>query len=213
MRRALAQECNRLMRARILSAQVEIAIAAEDGATAAAAAEELEAIADDYGSVALMAAAAYAKGRVMLASGEAPVSLGLLRRAWELWQAADCPYEAAEARRALGLACRQVGDDEGAELALTSSQATFERLGAETESARTAELLRARRSVAGLTEREIEVLRLVAAGKSNREIAAELYLSVKTVARHLSNIFCKIDVSSRTAAAAFAYAHGLIEEP
>jgi ATP/maltotriose-dependent transcriptional regulator MalT len=213
MRRALAQECNRLMRARILSAQVEIAIAAEDGATAAAAAEELEAIADDYGSVALMAAAAYAKGRVMLASGEAPVSLGLLRRAWELWQAADCPYEAAEARRALGLACRQVGDDEGAELALTSSQATFERLGAETESARTAELLRVRRSVAGLTEREIEVLRLVAAGKSNREIAAELYLSVKTVARHLSNIFCKIDVSSRTAAAAFAYAHGLIEEP
>jgi DNA-binding NarL/FixJ family response regulator len=88
----------------------------------------------------------------------------------------------------------------------------FERLGAGTERTRTTELLGARPPTAGLTVREIEVLRLVAAGKSNREIAAELYLSVKTVARHLSNIFCKIDVSSRTAATAFAYEHGLIDE-
>jgi DNA-binding NarL/FixJ family response regulator len=88
----------------------------------------------------------------------------------------------------------------------------FERLGAAVESARTAELLGTRPAIAGLTPREIEVLRLVAAGKSNREIADELYLSVKTVARHLSNIFCKIGVSSRTAATAFAYEQGLIAE-
>jgi len=134
----------------------------------------------------------------------------------ELWQAEDCPFEAAEARRMMGLACRQVGDQEGAELAIGSALAVFERLGAARETAKTAELLAVRAGAgaqpAGLSDREVEVLRLVAAGKSNREIASELYLSVKTVARHLSNIFCKIDVSSRTAAAAFAYEHGLIEE-
>ncbi len=213
VRRALAQEPNRLMRARLLSAQVEIAIAGGDVATATSASEELGVIARDYGSVALEAAAAFAQGRAELASDQAPAALGSLRRAWELWQAADCPFEAAETRRALGLACRQVGDADGAELALCSSLAVFEQLGATGESARTAELLGARPPVAGLTSREIEVLRLVAAGKSNREIAADLYLSAKTVARHLSNIFCKIDVSSRAAATAFAYEHGLIDEP
>ncbi|HEV2980913.1 MAG TPA: LuxR C-terminal-related transcriptional regulator [Solirubrobacteraceae bacterium] len=212
VRRTLAQEPNRLMRARLLSAQVEIAIAGDELPTATGAANELAEIAREYGSVALEAAAAFAQGRVQLAAGEASAALGSLQRASELWQTADCPFEAAETRRAIGLACRVVGDADGAELALSSALAAFEHLGAGTEAARTAGELRQRQSVAGLTAREIEVLRLVAAGKSNREIAAELYLSVKTVARHLSNIFCKIDVSSRTAAAAFAYEHGLIEE-
>jgi ATP/maltotriose-dependent transcriptional regulator MalT len=212
VRRALAQESNRLPRANLLSAQVEIGVASGDLATATAAAQELDAIAVAFGSAALQAAAAFAHGRVELAADQVPIALASLRRAWELWQAADCPFEAAEARRALGLACRAAGDAEGAELALSSSLAAFERLGAMVESARTAELMGARAPVAGLTTREVEVLRLVAAGKSNREIAAELYLSVKTIARHLSNIFCKIDVSSRTAATAFAYEHGLIDE-
>ena len=212
VRRALAQESNRLVRARLLSAQVEIEIAGDDLPAAEAAAEELAEIAREYGSVALEAAAAFAQGRVQLAKGEAPAALASLQRAWELWQTADCPFEAAETRRAMGLACRAVGDADGAELALSSSLAAFEQLGAKAEASRTAEALGGRPSVAGLTARELEVLRLVAAGKSNREIAAELYLSVKTVARHLSNIFCKIDVSSRAAATAFAYEHGLIEE-
>jgi ATP/maltotriose-dependent transcriptional regulator MalT len=213
VRRGLAQESNRLARARLLAAQVEISIASGDLSDASTAAGELDGIARDYGSVALEAAAAFAQGRVELASGHAAAALGSLHRAWELWQAADCPFEAAEARRVLGLACREVSDTEGAELALSSSLAVFERLGAAAEAARTAELLGARPLVAGLTKREVEVLRLVAAGKSNREIAAELCLSVKTVARHLSNIFCKIGVSSRAAATAFVYEHGLIAEP
>src|SRR5579859_6236926 len=216
MRRALAQEGNRLARARLLSAQVEIAVADGDLDGAGEAAEELGTIADDYGSEALQAAAALARGRVELAGNQAPAALGSLRRAWELWQAADCPFEAADARRVLGLACREVGDLEGAELALRSSLSVFERLGAKEVAARTAALLTrpgdGRPRVAGLTEREVEVLRLVAAGKSNREVAGELCLSVKTVARHLSNIFYKTGVSSRTAAAAFAYEHGLIDE-
>ena len=214
LRRALAQESNRLMRARLLAAQVEIAIASADLATARAAAGELGVISADYGSVALAAAAASAEGRVLLASDDAPSALSSLHRAWELWQQADCPFEMAETRRTLGLACHNVGDDEGAQLALGSAMAGFERLGAAAEAARTAELLGSKRpAVAGLTAREIEVLRLVASGGSNREIADELYLSVKTVARHLSNIFCKIGVSSRSAATAFAYEHGLVTEP
>ncbi len=213
VRRALAQESNGLMRAKLLAAQVEIAIAGDDLPPGRRAAEELAKIASMYGSMALDAAAASAQGRVELAGGEASAALGSLSRAWELWQTADCPFEAAETRRVLGLACREVGDADGAELALSSALAGFEQLGAKTEAGRTAEQLSERQSVAGLTAREIEVLRLVAAGKSNREIAAELYLSVKTVARHLSNIFCKIDVSSRSAATAFAYEHGVIDEP
>jgi ATP/maltotriose-dependent transcriptional regulator MalT len=218
VRRALAHEPNRLVRAKLLAAQVEIAIASGDLAIGEASAEELGDIASAYGSEALQAAAALAQGRIALANGRAPDALRSLHIAWELWQAADCPFEAADARRALGLACREVGDSEGAELALTSSLAVFERLGARREAASTAALLGAPAAagserVAGLTARELEVLRLVAAGQSNREIAGELFLSVKTVGRHLSNIFCKIGVSSRTAATAFAYEHGLIDEP
>jgi ATP/maltotriose-dependent transcriptional regulator MalT len=212
VRSTLAHESNRLLRARLLSAQVEIAIAGDDVPAARLAAKELAEIAREYGSVTLEAAAAFAQGRVELAAGEASAALAPLRRAWERWQTADCPFEAAQTRRAVGLACREVGDGDGAELALSSSLAAFEQLGASGEAGRTAELLGVRPSVAGLTSREIEVLHLVAAGKSNREIAAELYLSVKTVARHLSNIFCKIDVSSRSAATAYAYEHGMIDE-
>jgi ATP/maltotriose-dependent transcriptional regulator MalT len=219
LRRVLAEEPNRLVRARLLAAQVKVALAGGELETAGTAADELGRIARDYGSEALEASAISSRGAVEFATGDIDAALRSLRRAWELWQVADCPFEAAEARRLLGLASRRIGDEEGADLAIGWARDVFERLGASTESARTTELLgapaqpaadpRGAPLPAGLTAREVEVLCLVAAGKSNREIAAELYLSAKTVARHLSNIFCKLDVSSRTAAAAFAFEHGL----
>jgi ATP/maltotriose-dependent transcriptional regulator MalT len=211
LRSALAQETNRLVRAKLLPAQVEVAIAAGDSDSAAAAADELEGIAREYGSTALEAAAAAARGAVELARDDAPAALLSLRHAWDLWQAVDCPFEAAVARRMLGRACRALGDEDGADLALSGARVVFEQLGAALEARRTAELLGARAEPNGLTAREIEVLRLVAAGKSNREIAGELCLSVKTVARHLENIFCKLGVSSRTAATALAYKQGVVE--
>jgi DNA-binding NarL/FixJ family response regulator len=107
----------------------------------------------------------------------------------------------------LGRACLALGDEDGAELAIGGAQAVFERLGAK----RTAELGGASAQPGGLTAREIEVLRLVAAGNSNKQIAEELYLSVKTVARHLENIYFKLGVSSRTAATALAYRDGLLD--
>jgi ATP/maltotriose-dependent transcriptional regulator MalT len=213
IRGALTQESsNRLGRAKLLPAQVEIAIAADDLETAQTAVDELEEIAGDYGSPALEAAAASARGALQLAQNDATGALRTLRRAWQLWQALDCPFEAASARRLLGLACRKGGDEDGAELALSAALTAFEGLGAAREAASTAKLLRGGRP-AGLTEREVEVLRLVAAGKSNRDIADELFISVKTVARHLSNIFFKLGVSSRSAATAFAYTHGIVKQP
>jgi ATP/maltotriose-dependent transcriptional regulator MalT len=214
IRGALIEESwNRLGRAKLLPAQVEIAIAGGDFDTALAAVDELDAIAGDYGSPTLEAAAASARGALQLAQDDATAALRTLRRAWQLWQALDCPFEAAGARRQLGLACRKGGDEESAELALSAAHAAFEKLGAALEAVRTSELLGRGGLPAGLTEREVEVLRLVAAGKSNREIADELFISVKTVARHLSNIFFKLGVSSRTAATAFAYTHALVKDP
>ena len=122
------------------------------------------------------------------------------------------PYEAARARVLIALACRQLGDKEGAEMELDAARWAFEQLGAVPDMARTEAL--SRKAVAkpagGLTARELEVLRLVATGKTNRSIAADLFLSEKTVARHVSNIFAKLGVPSRAAATAHAYEHGLV---
>jgi DNA-binding NarL/FixJ family response regulator len=122
------------------------------------------------------------------------------------------PYEAARARVLSGLACRQLGDEEGAEMELDAARWAFEQLGAVPDLARAQALSRkvAARPAGGLTARELDVLRLVATGKTNRSIAADLFLSEKTVARHVSNIFTKLGVSTRAAATAYAYEHELL---
>ncbi len=118
------------------------------------------------------------------------------------------PYEAARARVDIARACRALGDDEGYEVELGAARATFEQLGAEPDAA-SLESLRTTKT-SPLTERELEVLRLVAAGRTNREIAAQLVISPHTVSRHLQNIFLKLDLSSRAAATAYAYEHKLV---
>jgi DNA-binding NarL/FixJ family response regulator len=134
-----------------------------------------------------------------------------LRLALEIWQELEAPYEVARTRELIGLACRALGDDEAASLELDAARTTFEALKATPDAARVAALTApAGISPHGLTARELEVLRLVAAGRSNREIAAQLVISEHTVARHLQNIFAKLDVSSRTAAASFAFEHELV---
>ena len=132
--------------------------------------------------------------------------------AWKVWHELDAPYEAARARVLLGLACRELGDQDGAAMELDAARSAFEQLGAMPDVVRVETLARAAasRTAGTLTARELQVLRLVATGMANRAIAAELFLSEKTVARHLSNIFTKLDVSSRSAATAYAYEHGLV---
>src|SRR5207244_7723425 len=128
-----------------------------------------------------------------------------------VWQQVGAPYNAARARAALGRACLALKDLDGAALELDAARAVFERLGAVPDVA-AIDALRSgeTRGRDGLTGRELEVLRLVAAGKTNKAIARELCLSERTVDRHVSNIFTKLDVSTRSAATAYAYEHGLV---
>ena len=212
IRTALDQAQDRLARAKVLVAYVEIVLAAGDVPAAAAAANELSQIAADLGMPFLHAVAAHATGAVLLAGGDARAALVSLRRALTAWQELQAPYEAARARVLIGLAHRQQGDTDTAEMELDAACRVFRQLGAAPEVARVEALSRTAKpkTAGGLTAREAQVLRLVAAGKSNQAIAADLVISEHTVARHVQNIFAKLGVSSRSAATAFAFKHGLL---
>jgi DNA-binding NarL/FixJ family response regulator len=136
--------------------------------------------------------------------------LPYLRKAAQTWARVDNPYELARTRALIGRALTELGDQGSGEAELRAAATVFGALGAAPALAEVQRLLTPGAAPAGLTGREVEVLRMVAAGRSNAAIAAELVLSEKTVARHLSNIFAKLDVGSRTAAAAFAFEHDLV---
>ncbi|WP_225803537.1 LuxR family transcriptional regulator [Streptomyces sp. NK15101] len=199
-----------LGRARLLAARTEVALAVRDVPGAAGAAAELEVLAGDVPL--LRAMADTARGAVALAEARPEPALRLLRRALAGWLELRVPYEAAQVRMLLAAADRTVGDEEAARLELGAARAVFERLGAAPDTRRAAALLTRgtrRRLPGGLTAREAEVLRLVASGGTNRDIARALVISEHTVARHLNNIFAKLGVGSRAAATAYAYAHDL----
>lgn len=208
--RVLGETVDRPGRAALLAAAVEIALRRDERVDARAACVELQEIADEYGSEFLAAAAAYAWGAVLLAEGEVADALAALRRAARGWQELEAPYESGRTRALIALACRALGDDDSATQELEAARDTFAELGAAPDVARVDALLAGGVSaVLGLTSRELEVLRLVAKGSSNREIAGALVISEHTVARHVQNIFAKLGVSSRTAAGAFAHEHDL----
>jgi DNA-binding CsgD family transcriptional regulator len=212
IRRVLAEPADRLQRARLLPACVELALAAGDTDEARRGCAELHEIAEAQGSEAMKAMAARARGELALAEDDAPGALASLRDAARRWQELEAPYEAARARVLLGLACRALGDEDTASLELEAARGVFEQLGAAPDLARVDRLTRSSPAadVYGLTRRELQVLRLVADGATNRAIAAELVLSERTVDRHVSNILAKLGVPSRAAATAFAYEHGLL---
>ena len=199
-------------RARLLPAYVEIMLAARDRERASRACADLEAVAASFGSAMLHALAGHARGAAALEDGDGRGALVALRRAWKLWQELEAPYEGARSRVLIAQACRSLGDDETAVLELEAARTVFEQLGAAPDLVRVDSLAGAAApgDSGGLSGRELEVLRLVAAGKSNKVIAAELVLSKRTVDRHVSNIFVKLRVSTRAAATAFAYEHELI---
>jgi DNA-binding CsgD family transcriptional regulator len=153
--------------------------------------------------------AAQARGAVELAQGAASDALVALRMAARTWQQLAAPYELARTRSLVALACRALGDEEAAKLELEAAREALTALGASSD---LAGLERTREHVdrRGLTERELEVLRHLAAGETNKAIAAELVLSERTIDRHVSNIFVKLGVSTRAAATAYAYEHQLV---
>jgi ATP/maltotriose-dependent transcriptional regulator MalT len=211
IRRALAETEDPLKLASMLPACVEILLACGDVDEARSASERLETIAGRYESTMLRGMVGHARGAVQLAEGDPRAALSALRAAAESWRALDAPYEIARSRALIGEACRALGDEDTAVLELEAARDAFADLGAPVELARVDALLRrGPQQPHGLSAREHEVLRLVASGRSNREVAAELVISEHTVARHVQNIYAKLGVSSRAAATAFAFEHGLV---
>jgi ATP/maltotriose-dependent transcriptional regulator MalT len=211
IRQAL-DEADPVARPKLLAPFVEIMVAAGEIGPAAEAARELAAIGKSGGQPPLLRAlAARAEGLVQLAKGDPASALVFLRRAWSLWQTLDAPYEAARDRVAIARSCLATGDRAGATLELEAAREAFDRLGAVGDRAAVDSLLGTPPPTpGGLSPREVEVLVLVAHGGTNRGIAEELGISERTVDRHVSNIFTKLDVSSRAAATAFAYEHRLV---
>ena len=212
IRRALSETLGTLERLGLLSASVTIMLAAGDVDAARAAVGEMTLIAEVYDTPAVQSEVAAAKGALALNEDDAATALPLLREAARWWREIEAPYPVATLSALIALACRSLGDEEAARLELESARAIFARLGARPDLRRVETLLRPAEPVGahGLTPREIEVLRLVAAGKTNHAIASELFLSERTVHRHVTNIFDKLGVRSRTAAASYAIQHHII---
>jgi ATP/maltotriose-dependent transcriptional regulator MalT len=212
IRRCVDESRERGGRSRILGAYIEILLAANDVATARAAADELHEIAEAFDAPFLHASAAQWNGAVSLAEGNADAALASLYRALEIWRELEAPYQEGQTRVSIALASRALGDDDTAELELGAARSLFQRLGAVGDIERVEDLSRegASKGSARLTARELEVLGLVATGKTNRAIADALGLSEKTVARHVANIFMKLGLSTRAAATAYAYQHKLV---
>jgi DNA-binding CsgD family transcriptional regulator len=211
--RVLQEARHRRARSRVLGAAVEILLACDDVAGARRAADELEILAQTLGTAFLRATAAQTAGAVLLAEQNPTAALTACRTAWTLWRELNVPYEAARTQVLIAQACRTLGDRDSAEIELEAARRAFQKLGATPDLARLQTSDVAPRAAGGLTIRELQVLRLVATGRKNRVIAHELGLSEKTVARHISNIFNKLDVASRAAATAYAFEHRLVEPP
>jgi DNA-binding NarL/FixJ family response regulator len=210
IRRALEEARNPRTRSRILAPAVEILLAAGDRPGARSAAEELVRIAETTDTLFLRALAAHASGVILLADGKPGAALAALREATGTWRQLDAPYEAARARLQTGQAHQALGNEDAAALDIDAARHAFLELGAALDLKSLEPLPR---TSSPLTAREIEVLRLVATGRTNRAIADALGISEKTVARHLSNIFTKLGLSTRAAATAYAYQHGLVSRP
>ncbi len=198
-------------RPEVLAAWNEIALATKDVKAARSAADELARIANESNAPLLSALAAQAEAAVLLAEEDAQAALTKAGRAWALFQELEAPYYAARARVLIASAARALGDHDSAARELDAARWVFEQLGAAPDLARVDELTHrtSEHSAGGLTTREAQVLRLVAQGKTNKAIASELFISEKTVHRHVSNIFLKLNLSTRAAATAYAYQHDL----
>lgn len=201
------------VRCRLLAASTEVLLAARDLAGARAAADELQALASQHDVPFLRAMAAQASGAVHLAAENAGAAVRCLQEACAGWQELDAPYDLARTRALMGIACRQQGDHDTGQMHLDAARSVLRELGAAPDLTRLERLvLKTAPGASGLlSPRELEVLRLIALGRTNRAIAEELFLSEKTVARHVSNILTKLSVSSRAAATAYAYEHALTE--
>lgn len=217
MRRVLSAARDPLQRTRFLPAHVEIMLAASELGEARRAADELALLAEGFGMELLSAISQHAQGAVTLAEGDARAAIEPLQRAQAVWQRIGAPYLSARIRVLVGRAFQELGDEEGAQLERDAAQRIFVELGAAPDVAAIDPLSvtpciekTSTNGAQGLSPRELEVLLLLASGKTNKLIAGAIFVSEKTVDRHVSNIFAKLGVPTRAAATAWAYRHGLL---
>jgi DNA-binding NarL/FixJ family response regulator len=211
--RRMAEEVKEVaVRARILDALVQIALAAKDLPAARAAANELQEISARHGADFLRALSRRAAGAVLLSDDDAGAAATVLRQALSIWRDLEAPYETSQTRVLLARAYRRIGDEDAAVIELSAARDAFQKLGARTDLEQAENLLTdAPQAIRGpLTSRETQVIQLVAEGRTNKAIANVLGVSEKTVARHMSNIFTKLDLTSRAAATAYAYRNKLV---
>jgi ATP/maltotriose-dependent transcriptional regulator MalT len=206
---------NRLQRIAGLEVAVHALVALSEHDRARAGLAEMQALADDVGTDLLRASALAAEGAVATADGDLERARLRLEDAVGLFQRNGAPFETARSRTELARVLRALGRPDAAREHARAAYDAMRAMHAELEAERAAALLRELGSAdtgtagANLTKRETEVLRLVAQGLSNPEIAERLVLSEHTVHRHLANLLGKLGVSSRAAAAAWAARHGL----
>jgi DNA-binding CsgD family transcriptional regulator len=210
LHRVLAERERADDRLPLLPAVVEVCLAAGQIDEAKGVIAEMESTAQTYPTTAMLAIVDGARGAVALMEDRPAGALARLREASDRWRELDAPFETAQVGVRIGEACRALGDEEGARMEFRAALATFERIGARPDASRVRGLLSGQNAhLAVLSPREIEVLRLIAAGRTNAEIATQLFLSERTIHRHVSNILTKLDVRSRTSAATYAVQHGL----
>jgi DNA-binding NarL/FixJ family response regulator len=211
IRRSLAEAQDPMTRSRLLPACVEIMLEANDSMAARGAADELVEVAEQFDVPYLRALGAYASGAVVLAEGDPRAALTRLRAARRTLSDLGAPHHVAQARLLIGVACRELGDVASAQLEFDAARRMLEDLGAAPDLERLGRVAGPSPASGPLSPRESEVLALLATGRTNRAIADQLCISEKTVARHVSNIFTKLGLSSRSEATAYAYKHGLVQ--
>ena len=200
VRRALTEVTAKPDRLDLLKAAVTIYLEEGKIEVARDAVTEFEEITAELMTPVIEAETSAVRGALALSEGDPGSALPLLRRAAGTWQEQDAPHEVAKLNVLIGQACRALADHDGARLEFSAARETFERLGARPDLAQLDRIVAAADAgseIQGLTRREIEVLCLIARGKANRAIANELHLSERTVHRHVSNIFTKLEISSR----------------
>jgi DNA-binding CsgD family transcriptional regulator/tetratricopeptide (TPR) repeat protein len=202
----------RMARSRILPAYVEIMLASQEFQAAKEKADELSDIATELEAPFLQAIAARSQGSVLLENSKPGAALKNLRQSWSLLKQVEASYESARTQVLIGIACRKLGDKDTANMELKAARWIFEQLGAGPDIAKLNSLIKetTTEDTHGLTPRELEVLHILATGKTNKDIAKELFISERTVDRHVSNILGKLNVESRAAATAYAYEHDLV---
>ena len=212
IQRALNEPHSQAKRIRLLLAAVEVSINAADFEMAETSLAELNEHHVKSGPPLMLALVHRATAALHIARDQPAEALAEARAAEKLLAQYTSPYDSAQVKTLLGRACELMGDHRTAEIELSAARKIFEELGATPELAMlgAGELGKPGEPAQhDLTEREAEVTKLVASGMTNMMIADELVISEKTVARHLSNIFTKLDISSRAALTAYAYEHGL----